>query len=750
MKSLLFAVAVLILCVCATEAWAQNVVQSALMLRGKVMDEDSAAIANVRVFATALTITSGTTGKRTGGASNKQGEFIIKNLTPGRYAVSVACIGFRDFTDTVEVKGDGNTTLMIVLKSISSSKGDEIVVSATRLARAISDVPVRMEVIPAEELDESITMGLGSAKMVLGELPGLMAQGTGSALGAATMRIHGLDGRYTQILVDGIPAFGGLNMNFSVLQLPPLNLRQLEIIKGAAAGVQSDAIGGIINFLTKIPRSETPEGTLVASYTSLGAFDVAGWYGQMFDNLGVSLHVTSNNQPRRDIDGDGYVDVPLQRRFHVNPKLTYQFSPDANLTVAANYISEDRLGGLMAAPEDFSQGNAALFSAAAKTRRIDGMAAFEAKLDEQNSLSVNLSAVQTGRDSYRQLVPFNGTENIFYADAHWASDWTKRGTPFQALVGVSAQRQQFREDSFDQFTGKRDFTFTTLSAFAQGEYKFSSLFTALGFVRLDQHNQYGAVLVPRMSLMFRPDDHLTFRASAGTGWRAPTIFDEVAEERGFYHVSPLTLTQRENASSLSLNGKYKAVVDEWLFSADVNVFYTQVRDRAQLQFSGLPTSMWVNTGEKLTSQGAEFILQAQQDEFDVIFGYTYNDVSESNGGISITKLFTPTHFINAAVLWSIPDVVRLVSDFMLQSPQQLPTNPYATTSPTVTTWGGSVEVWLTHSVSVFVNVENLLDTRQTRTMPLYLGTPGRDNFNGNFVWGPTEGRVFNVGLKAKL
>ena len=115
--------------------------------------------------------------------------------------------------------------------------GEEIVVQATRTGRRIQDEPVRVEVIGREEIEEKILMRPGNIAMLLSETGGLRVQVTSPALGSANIRVQGMEGRYTQLLADGLPLYGGQASSLGLLQIPPTDLGQVEVIKGAASAL---------------------------------------------------------------------------------------------------------------------------------------------------------------------------------------------------------------------------------------------------------------------------------------------------------------------------------------------------------------------------------------------------------------------------------------------------------------------------------------------------------------------------------
>ncbi|MEC7933733.1 MAG: TonB-dependent receptor plug domain-containing protein [Pseudomonadota bacterium] len=143
----------------------------------------------------------------------------------------------------------------------------EIVVQATRTGRRVQDEPIRVDVVNREEIEEKLLMRPGNIAMLVSETPGVRVQTTSPALGAANVRIQGLKGRYTQILADGLPLYGGQTPSIGLLQIPPTDLGQVEIIKGAASALYGpSALGGVITLVSRRPASE-PQGELLLNAT---------------------------------------------------------------------------------------------------------------------------------------------------------------------------------------------------------------------------------------------------------------------------------------------------------------------------------------------------------------------------------------------------------------------------------------------------------------------------------------------------
>src|SRR5918996_2366819 len=156
---------------------------------------------------------------------------------------------------------------------------ETVVVTATRSDRRIQDEPLRVEAIDREEIEEKALMTPGSVAMLLGETTGLRVQVTGPSIGAANVRIQGLRGRYAQVLADGLPLYGASGDSFSLLQVPPLDLGQVEVIKGAASALYGpSALGGVINLVSRRPREAETETLL--NLTSQQGADFTFWLAQ--------------------------------------------------------------------------------------------------------------------------------------------------------------------------------------------------------------------------------------------------------------------------------------------------------------------------------------------------------------------------------------------------------------------------------------------------------------------------------------
>ena len=198
-------------------------------------------------------------------------------------------------------------------------------VQATRTGRKLEDEPVRVEVIVREEIEEKLLMRPGNIAMLVSETPGVRVQVTSPALGSANIRMQGLRGRYTQLLSDGLPLFGGQVPSLGLLQIPPTDLGQVEIIKGAASALYGpSALGGVINLGSR-QLGEGRESEFLFNLTSRNAQDLTAYTSNPVNgNWGYSLVAGANQQHEQDLDGDGWIDMPEYQRATFRPRLFWE------------------------------------------------------------------------------------------------------------------------------------------------------------------------------------------------------------------------------------------------------------------------------------------------------------------------------------------------------------------------------------------------------------------------------------------
>ncbi|HZI52417.1 MAG TPA: TonB-dependent receptor plug domain-containing protein, partial [Chitinophagaceae bacterium] len=235
------------------------------------------------------------------GASTDTSGFVeFKNLAAGKYIFRFSYTEREQKEETIVIPYEGKQPYEIFLKQEEQEEEEEIIIQSTRSTRTIQNIPTRVEFIAGEELDEKANMKPGDIRMVLTESTGIQTQQTSATSASASIRIQGLDGRYTQILKDGLPLYAGFSSGLGLLQTPPLDLKQFEVIKGSASTLYGGgAIAGLVNLISKTPM-EKRELKFHLDATSGGGLNTSGFYGQKFSKTGLTLFASRNSNKAYD------------------------------------------------------------------------------------------------------------------------------------------------------------------------------------------------------------------------------------------------------------------------------------------------------------------------------------------------------------------------------------------------------------------------------------------------------------------
>ncbi|MEP6677613.1 MAG: TonB-dependent receptor plug domain-containing protein, partial [Ferruginibacter sp.] len=237
-----------------------------------------------------------------------------------------------------------DTVIQIALER-DEEEEEEVIVQSTRTSRNIKNVPTRVETIELEEIDEKTNMRPANVSMLLHESTGILVQQTSATSGNASIRIQGLDGRYTQILKDGFASFGNFASGLSVLEIPPLDLKQVEIIKGPASPLfGGGAIAGVVNFISKTPK-EKADNSFVLNQSNIGQTNFGYFSSQRNKSAGYTFLGLINNQKLYDVDKDDFTEVPKSFEFTLHPKLFIYPNAKTMLIIGNSFTEAKRTGG---------------------------------------------------------------------------------------------------------------------------------------------------------------------------------------------------------------------------------------------------------------------------------------------------------------------------------------------------------------------------------------------------------------------
>ncbi|WP_343518241.1 TonB-dependent receptor [Sphingomonas sp.] len=618
----------------------------------------------------------------------------------------------------------------------AEAEGEEIVVQATRSNRRVQDEPVRVEVLNREEIEEKILMRPGNIAMVLAETGGLRVQVTAPAMGAANIRVQGMDGRFTQLLADGLPLYGGQASSLGLLQIPPTDLGQVEVIKGAASALYGpSALGGVINLVSRRPRDEA-EGELLFNATTRDGQDVTGYAATpLGEGFGGSITGAWHRQRRRDLDGDGWIDMPGYERWTVRPRLFWADGAGASLFLTGGAMGEQRRGGTLdgrTAPD----GNP--FRQDQKTDRLDAGLVAKLPLGGDLAAHVRMAGMTQGHVHRFGDVVEDDRHGTVFAEASLSG--RTGGTSW--VGGVAYQRDSFRSKTFPLF----DYTYDVPGVFAQVEQDVAPQLTLAGSARLDFHNEYGTQFSPRLSLLYKPGPW-TVRVSGGRGFYAPTPFVEEIEAAGLSRLEPLGALEPETATTASLDIGYARSGAE----ANVTLFGSNMDDATRLDTVAPDRVRLVNVAGQTRIRGSELLLRYRWDAFVVTGSYLYLDATEpdpANGGRRTVPL-TPRHSAGVVAMWEDHDKGRIGLELYYTGKQELEDNPYRLTGKPYFELGLLAEAAV-GKARLFVNLENILNVRQTRWNSLLRPSRTSDGQWTVDAWAPTDGFVVNAGVRLRF
>lgn len=674
---------------------------------------------------------------RVGDHTDQTGRVVLR-LQPGRHDIVAAKIGFEPETVAVALSPRGDTTVVIHLTALATELSG-IVVSAARSGRRIEEEPLRVEALSQEEVEEKLRMTPGDITMMLNESSGLRVQTTSPSLGGANVRVQGLRGRYTQILADGLPLYGAQTGGLGLLQIPPMDLAGVEIIKGVASALYGgSALGGVINLVSKRP-GEDPRRDLLLNQTTLGGSDVVGFVSsEMTDRWGYTLLAGAHRQSRVDRDHDGWTDLPEYERALVRPRLywTSERGHSAMLTVGTTL--ERRRGGTM---EGAVAPNGLPYPERLRTDRLDAGGVARFVVGGTHVISVRSSAAR-----HRHRHTFG---NVGERDGHltWfaevASTFTRATT--SSVVGVAVQQERYRSRDVEGF----DYTFTTPGLFTQTTMDIGDRFALTASARFDRHSEYGTQVSPRLSALARLTSRWSLRLSAGTGYFAPTPFTEETEVIGLTPLVRLFDLRAEEAEGISAD--LGGVVGPLELNA--TVFGSIVRyPLGLLELPGEDgRATLVNVPGPTRTAGSELLLRWKPEPFHVTASYTFVRSTEDDlaTGDRRDVPLTPRHQAGLVTMWEREEQARIGVEMYYTGRQSLDDNPYRVTSKPYLHIGVMGERRVGRA-RIYVNGENLLDYRQTRSDPLVLPARGLGGRWTVDVWGPLEGRVANVGVRLDL
>jgi len=687
-----------------------------------------------------------------GAIANVDGIALLIAVPAGEYRIKISSIGFASVEFVMAFPTKQQEPRIVLLEP--DLELDEVIIESTRSNKSISDSPTRTEVL-TDEIDEAASMESGKVSHLLTHTTGIQVQTTSASSNGAVIRIQGLNGRYTQLLKDGFPMYGGFSGSLDILQIPPLDLKQVEFIKGPASTLYGGgAIGGIVNLVTK--TSANNETLLHINYSSIGSRDYNAFVSRNFGKFGFTNLASFHVHNPYDADKDGFSDLAQVNKFNFNPKLFFTPNENWEFYLGANFSREIRKGGDMNRIDNQPKSFADFYLDYQESQRLSSQFKTSFKFNKKSKLTLKNSVSTFSRyisidENTFETTTFSGDQLNTFSEINYLYNSTKH----VVNLGLNLITDNFTEKQFTIGDSLRNQNYLTYGIYINHVWEITKKIALESGLRTDYVQAKSArnssdgqfFVLPRVSALFKLLKGLNVRLGGGMGYRMPTIFNEDSEPIAYKNIKAINFQTTKAEQSMGGNFDIKYTTnfgnENLLFSFNQMFFYNVIDNPILLIPIGGGELEYQNYGDRIQSRGFETQMKFTFWKITWFLGYTYNQAFlEKTYNYWLT--LTPQHSIKGDFLFVEDNKWRIGLDYEYKSQQWISTG---IRTPAMFMSGIIVERTLGNFV-LFVNAENFTDVRQTKNESL-VGGPNHTP-QVTEIWGPLDGRFFNGGIKIKL
>ena len=703
-------------------------------IEGRVLDESGRAIPYAGVAFTGSPRTLRT---------DAGGRFRVTGLEAGTVAVIVSAQGYSPVE--VEVAAEPGGTLLGITLARAPIALDAITVTGTMKAATVSASPVKVSVVPLAVLQRNATNNLAEA---ISYVNGLYQQVDCGVCYTNSLRINGLEGPYTAVLIDGMPIMSSLASVYGLNGINPALIQQVEIIKGPSSTLYgSEAMAGVINVITKDPRF-SPPFTFDASATSdaEGKVDFA-LATEPGDVSGVLSGNVAYNSRFVDDNRDGFSDFPLNRRAVVFGKMDWSPEADRRASLTTRYLHEDRFGGVEAWTRA-DRGSSRVYGESIYTNRLEVLGSYlpgwSADLRFEGSYSWH------DQDSWYGDSHFDAHQHTAFANALWG----RMAGRHDLLLGATARYRTYDDNTPATARTERRFIPGIL---AQDEVRMAGgALTVLGGLRADRHDNHGVILSPRLALKWDATEQTALRLNAGTGFRVVHLFTEDhAALTGAREVVIASELAPERSRGVTLNVNRIIEFGPNPMMVDLDFFHTRFSNRIRPDYDVDPDLIvYDNLIGHAVSQGISlaFNQNVDFDRFLYSAGVTFQDVYVVGAGgtredeffaAKVRGVFSATY-----TLRSLP--LSLDYTGSITGPMRMPSydQPFARPerSPGYSVHNALATWTLDAGAALYLAVKNVFNFTQPSPL-IDPGNPFGDAFDTAYIYGPMRGRHVMLGFR---
>ncbi len=604
-------------------------------------------------------------GTKLGTTTDMDGNFLFRRLSEGQYTIVVSCVGYKKERMEVYVKANEVTHAHIELTPEAFLLND-IVVSANRNVTDRREAPVVVSVMSEKQFEQNNAQDLAQA---LGYQSGVRVEYSCQNCGFPQVRLNGLDGPYTQLLIDSKPTMSALSGVYGLEQIPVNMVERVEVVKGGGSALfGANAIAGTINIITKEPT--TPSLNIGGDVQLLGGkslaenFNANGAILSKDKRFGASFYQTYRNRTPYDRDGDGFSEIGALNAHSFGTKMYYNLNPQNKFKIEYHTTSEKRRGGNKF---DFQPHESDICEQTEHTINALTLDYDLVSLNGLHRLNIYSSVQHIARDSYYGSYSdpnaYGKTDDLTFLAGAVANHHIKKLLFSKAVLTYGVEYSTNRlDDNFKAYNIRTEQDVHNLGAYLQSEWK-SEKFNVLLGARLDKHNLLeNPVFVPRVTFLYKPSQDLQLRASYSSGYRAPQAYDEdlhVTQVGGLSLRTTLAEGLKpEYSNSFALSADYYLQLGEnWQANLLAEGFYTILDDvfaTRVIEHDTIHSTLWQ---ERYNASGATVVGASLTAKF------AYKDIATLSAGYTLqSNRYKETEY------WSEdPNVAG--TDYILRSPE---------------------------------------------------------------------------------
>lgn len=687
---------------------------------------DSIAMSGVNVIAD--------DNNKTGALTNANG-FVQINLSNADSAIiNFRFIGYK--SQSVKIFFPDTILHKIFLAPDEATLQQVTVISSTRSNDRIENATTKVEVLGKEEMNEESTLKPGNIASILGDVSGIQIQQSSVTSGNANVRIQGLEGKYTQILRDGMPLYEGYSGGFGILSIPPLDLKQIEIIKGPASTLYGGgAIAGLINLISKTPAYK-PEASFLINQTTLKETNFNVYYEQRWKHIGFSFFGGQNFQKQVDVNKDGLSDLPNDKNTLIHPIIFIYPDNKSTVTLSWSGSFDNRKGGDMIAIDKPTPTHP--YFEKNKLNRNTFLFTAEERFSNTIRATVKASYSVFNRDEVTNTYNFHGQQNNLYTEASAVMNASKH----LIVAGANVTAYNFKPSATTPVP-VGDFSNTTYGLFLQDTWQLLQSTKLEAGLRFDNTDN-GNFLLPRLALFHHINEHWGTRLGFGMGYLTPDPLTPQLKDYSIYNILQLPSAikaERSIGGNAELNYK-KDFGEGKSFFINTAFFITSISHPVIANEQTNGDVLFSNESKPVITKGIDTYMQAAVNNWEFYAGYTYTNAERKYLSQQQFMIYTPANRAAFVISYAVENKWRCGIEGSYTGKQYR--DDY-TKTPGYMFMAAMIEKDFTARWSIILNCENLLDERQSKYESLYTGDMTDPQFKT--LWAPIDGRVANLSLR---